>query len=183
MMEWFSVIKRRRKSMQGNIPHFYHWLTRVSRPKSQHTKEWLDKYCAWEDLPNPLKDYIKEFVFRNLKSNQGMQGASTQTRWGRQDKIPGIKLRWSGNNFELDEDYWNQWRSSMGGSHSEDVNWSIQRQMDNIYKYTQTELSYCYLFSHGREDEVYYHYNKRFYGKQPHKPAVRSGYYQRSMNK
>jgi len=157
-MEWFSVVKRRKKSMQGNIPHLYQWLTRLVRPASEHTKEYLDKYCAWEDLPDDLKEYFKDFVFRDIKSN-----ISPGTRWGR-DPIPGIILYWTGNNFTVDEDAYNDWRTAQGGSHSEPLNnWSLEHKVNSLYHSVQRELKYCWLYKHNRQNEIDYHYNSRFY--------------------
>ena len=172
-MEWFNVVKRRKKSMQGNIPHLYQWLTRLVRPASEHTKEYLDKYCAWEDLPNGLREYMKDFVFRGISSN-----IPKQSKWGRREPIPGIKLHWTGNNFTVDEDAYNDWRTAQGGSHSDPLSWQDSHRVDMIYDTIQRELKYCLLYKHNRQDEIDYHYNSRYYdGSWSNKTKKKQAYY------
>ena len=165
MMEWFSIIKRRNKRMQGNIPHFYHWLTRIQRTKAEHTDEWLQKYCAWEDLPKPLREYMKDWVMGPLsKLHRG-------NRLSGSSPIPGIQINWQGSNFTVDEDYYNNWRNKRShpksqSSQSESPDWSTSYKMNNIYKAIQRELKYCAYYRDGTPEKIDWHHNRRFYGSQ-----------------
>lgn len=124
-----SIVKRY-NSMEGSIPHFYHFLSRVFRPASQHTPNYLKKYYGWDELDDILKAAIK----RLLEQSDPEITAST---WS--IKRLGVKVKWDGLEPTLDEVYYTEWRNSKKGKQSI-FDWQDTYKQDMIYSGMKTIL-------------------------------------------
>ena len=161
-MEWVNVVKRRKKSMQGNIPHFYHWLTRLQRKRHEHTKQWLEKYCAWEELPHEVKEYMKRYYLDSLSPTQQRSG------WNPRG-IDGIKLNWENLDFTVDEQVYNDWRANETNP-SRKAAWTETHRMNGIYRTIMEELKNCHSHSTGQGGNLY-SYLSRYYTSGGWKPS------------
>ena len=107
--------------MQGNRPHFYQYLTRAFKPASQHTPQYLERYYGWDELTDAFKATIKQVLEQYHPKNHPDWPEKTTTYCS--NPFPGIKVDWDELEPTLDEVYYNEWRDSKKGGHSEKPRW------------------------------------------------------------
>lgn len=126
---WFNIVKiekpkhpREYKRYEGNRPHFYQFLKRAFRPASEQTPQYREKYYGWDELDYAVKEGIKQ-IFDKFHPKNHPDWPETKAKWGANNPIPGIKVDWEGLNPTIDEEYYNKWRDSKKGKHSESPRW------------------------------------------------------------
>lgn len=131
---WFDIVKtgysgrrqkpshpREYKTYQGNRPHFYQYLTRAFRPASEQTPQYLERKYGWDELDDFKKEMIKQ-VFEQYHPKNHPDWPEKNSPYS-SNPIPGIKVDWDGLEPTLDEVYYNEWRDSKKGGHSEKPGW------------------------------------------------------------
>lgn len=138
---WFNIVKiekprwpREHKTYEGNRPHFYQFLKRAFRNASEQTPQYRKKYYGWDELEDVVKAGIKKIFDKHHPENHPDWPEKT-SRWGGNNPIPGIKIDWNGLNPTLDEDYYNEWRASTKGAHSNRLSFGSGRyEQDHLYR-------------------------------------------------
>ena len=62
-MTWETILKAKkrpyqRKDLIGSIPHMFHFVTRMIRPKAEQNEGYLKLYAAWDELSTGDKTEI-----------------------------------------------------------------------------------------------------------------------------
>ena len=137
---WFDIIKY--KSIKGSIPHFYQYLSRVFKNKSQHTSQYLDKYLGWDEVPKDDKEFIKTMLERTNPD----EDEEPDTWSGYRNRI-GVKVIWDDlDNPTLDRDYYNKWRESIIRENPDKANpqsttdWRMTHAQDREHRVIKTLL-------------------------------------------
>ena len=113
-MSWFNTLKGYRQNYNpgyyGSIPQFYHYLTRVFRPASQHTPQYLKNRLGWDEVSDDEKLEIRDHFYAmdddRLKEDGDHKG------W-RSNWIAGISVDFSDiNNPVVDKHMFEKWRKA-----------------------------------------------------------------------
>ena len=66
-MTWETILKAKkrpyqRKDLIGSIPHMFHFVTRMIRPKAEQNEKYLNNYAAWDELSTEDKTEIVKLL-------------------------------------------------------------------------------------------------------------------------
>ena len=130
-----SIVKsiRHSKSMEGSVPHFYQFLSRVFKDASQHTPQYLDRYYAWDEL----EDYLKLAIKKQLDDSD----PDNEDTWGNLSNRHGVRVNWDGLTPTLDRAYYNAWRKDKAGKQSQTNDWKDLYAQNNVYRVIKKLIS------------------------------------------
>lgn len=142
-MMWFDIVKSH--PSEGNTPHFFQWLTRVFRPASEQTPQYLDRYLGWDEVDDTQKELIKEMFDSMEKKRQTMPGSRPFPKPGyyggsRQKGIAGIRVDFTDiNKPVVDRGYFDNWRSQQKKPMEAGSRWGGDRwDRERLYRIIQT---------------------------------------------
>jgi len=145
-MSWFNTLKGYRANYNpghyGSIPQFYHFLTRIFKPASQQTPQYLEKRLGWDEVSDDEKLEIRDHFY--AMDDERKQQDDTHRNW-RSNWIPGISVDFSDiNNPVVDKHMFEKWRKAtldtgQNVSQYQDSTWTQRSTYRMIEKYLKRD--------------------------------------------